>query len=262
MGLLLVTPSRMAMGSPESDSVKPTPEQVKAISILEKNLPKWKDRGCVWESALELHQDDIAFFKGHLTTKNIRHESHWYWNQTKARRRHTVRETGELVYYWKIIPRRAKKVLRNDVNLPPTRVWVYHVTLLSSEGDYSTMNATMVWCQQGTVEISSVPYDPPVSKRNQVPTLPLRTEPKAEAMIPYPPAHPRGFRHHQRFRVPSGPRSSSPCGRLVGFTLIPFSFICHLRNQLYHTLVHLWKLDLNYQPFNCFGKLNYYCLQT
>merc|ERR1712137_1464897 len=171
MGLLLVTPSRMAVNSPESDSVKPTPEQVKAISILEKNLPKWKDRGCVWESALELHQDDIAFFKGHLTTKNIRHESHWYWNQTKARRRHTVRETGELVYYWKIIPRRAKKMLR------------YDVTLLSSEGDYSTMNATMVWCQQGTVEISSVPYDPPVSKRNQVPPLPLRTEPKAEAMI-------------------------------------------------------------------------------
>jgi len=187
MGVHFLSPQLdMAVNNMESDSAKPTPEQVKAIGVLEKNLPRWKDGGCRWETTYELHQDDIAFFKGHLTTKNILHDKHWYWNQTKARRKHTVRVTGEMVYYWKIIPRRAKKLLRDDVVLPLTRVWVYHITIPSGEVDYSPpVNATMVWCQQGSVEISSVPYEAP-TERKPVSNPLIRKEIKPEPLYSYP----------------------------------------------------------------------------
>ena len=100
-------------------------------------------------------QGEMALVVGSFATKHIPRGPHWRWNQTRSRKRVSVKKdcVQESVQFWKMVPR--KSLSSNPTPIPSIKLWIF------SLGNDQTH---LLWCERGIFSLPSSPdssFKPP-----------------------------------------------------------------------------------------------------
>src|SRR3990167_4743189 len=125
-----------------------TPEQRKAIKVLEEGILFWQSYICD-----DIKRREICFtdFKAFTTQKisyaDLQHGSNWTWNQSNAKKNVSM-NNGCLAVVQKFNTRKIKKSIPSDGII--FKLWMFSLFI---EIDNSFLG-TFIWCEKGSPLIS------------------------------------------------------------------------------------------------------------
>jgi len=120
-----------------------SPEQQRALGVLNTNLPKW--RAQLYEGQMELSQLTTNFMCFSSTPiKNLPHDSTWVWNQSNAKI-HVQLNEQTFVSFQKMNTRKKK----NAPKPPSHKLWMY--TIHSTDSDIPR-ELFFLWCEKGILK--------------------------------------------------------------------------------------------------------------
>ena len=118
-----------------------TPEQRKAIKVVQDCLPHWNQFLCSDPAAPEIITTDAkAFILQNITYSNLHHGKDWIWNQSNAKK--TVAFENDIsVVVQKFNTRKKKKTSASDGMI--FKLWMFYVYKQTS------FLGVFIWCEKG-----------------------------------------------------------------------------------------------------------------
>lgn len=130
-----------------------TPEQTRALSVLEDALPVIKTTSvpCVPPLEETTISDNRLFILQNISTSSLPRGDTWLWNQSRARQKITDFTKNIFVSFYKLNTRSAKHV---RVDPPNYKMWVFNLSIQPYN-----KQLTFLWCERGQVR-------PPIDELN------------------------------------------------------------------------------------------------
>lgn len=120
-----------------------SPEQQRALGVLNSNLPKWRSQ--LFEGQMELSQLTTNFMCFSPTPiKNLPHDNTWVWNQSNAKI-HVQLNEHTFVSFQKMNTRKKK----NAPKPPSHKLWMYAIHTVNSN---MPSEMFFLWCEKGILK--------------------------------------------------------------------------------------------------------------
>lgn len=128
------------------DRANLTPEQCRAIGVLEENFSKWTT--AIENDPLTLEkistQDVMFFTELAVSTSSLPRGEVWSWNQSRARQTITSYHGKINVCFYKLSTRKTPK---STEKAPLIKVWIFNIIIpILGERDKPV---NFVWCERG-----------------------------------------------------------------------------------------------------------------
>ena len=120
-----------------------TPEQRKAIKVVQESLPFWNQFLCSDPGAPDIITTDTkTFILQKITYSNLHHGQDWIWNQSNAKK--TVAFENDIsVVVQKFNTRKKNKTSTTDGMI--FKLWMFYVYKQSE----NTFLGVFIWCEKG-----------------------------------------------------------------------------------------------------------------
>ena len=126
-----------------------TPEQRKAIKVLQEHLPQWKEFLCDDITRRDICYTDFkAFTTQKISYSDLHHGTNWTWNQSNAKKKVNL-ENDLYAVVQKFNTRKKRK------NIPSTgiifKLWIFTVYKHNDNSFFGIF----VWCEKGLPPVNS-----------------------------------------------------------------------------------------------------------
>lgn len=128
------------------DRTNLTPEQCRAIGVLEENFSKWTTSIQNEPLTLEMisTQDIMLFTELAVSTSSLPRGDTWSWNQSRARQNVTSFHGNISVCFYKLSTRKTPKATEKA---PLIKVWIFNI-IIPILGDRDKP-VNFLWCERG-----------------------------------------------------------------------------------------------------------------
>ena len=181
-----------------------TPEQRKAIKVVQDCLPMWHQYLCDDVTGQEIcYTDYKAFTTRKISYSDLHHGANWTWNQSNAKKK-VIFENDISVVVQKFNTRKKKKTAETDGTI--FKLWMFHVYKHSE----NSFLGVFIWCEKGYAPLNTY-YNSP----NNNPCYYYNSQP----MTSYFPATSEDL-----FPAPT-PTCSTPSAQVPSLTLEDLDFL-------------------------------------
>ena len=151
------------MSSDASLESDPTPEQRKAIKVLQDCLPKWQEYLCYDITEKDIcFTDFIAYSPQKITYSDVRHGTDWTWNQSNSKRK-VMLENDVLAVIQKF---NTRKIQKDSLPIEVVfKLWMF--TIYKHTENINSFMGVFVWCEKGLSEPNIDEYGFPAPETNE-----------------------------------------------------------------------------------------------